>query len=643
MLKKPTKHARAQQPEFANRNDLLALHDAFLIGLPVKKRSRNTLLLLTESFYANIEGHYPIPPAPWSKLAPGSLRDTTPRLPPDPPEPAFLPPDPDPPLQLPVDPDPSSPPRTARVARVFSPNTTLVQGLVATLGPGPEKNATVAILGRAVRGKTRQAELIAQNRMLSGQLNRQQAQVKPLAEALAAQSSRLNDKQRMHLFAATCATAHDALNIDASVVINRDGRHEYALPVSPQDRGQALDPVSAKVKRISETLLKPSQELPVLLGDMKTAAQSYAHHEQQVQLRFLQDRLKEHKLTKPNPDKVLAVLDAAGISLKKYERLSRADSNMLRVGDIKKRRLHFNELASTNFELRRAATPHRGSWVTATSLFTYLLRQEPLPSGESTVRALLGGDGRNMDRNHKQTILATRILNERKTEKTRRVHKLAVLDGEENYAALDVGLKSLRDELELISHSGLVVDGRMYNFEFWWASDLKFLHLARGYKSCRAARPCAWCKVQQSDFSSFAKRWTVDEDRSNTDKKLADLFNFIPLSRTVPDNLHCLLRHWDLLFELFICELWEVASSAGLSMEKTDAMCSAALTAEFARDARITFKTWPSKENRVINSKPHIGFPSLMGPKVQLALEKFKPSRCLAAVSSGDAARKEYV
>ncbi len=56
-----------------------------------------------------------------------------------------------------------------------------------------------------------------------------------------------------------------------------------------------------------------------------------------------------------------------------------------------------------------------------------------------------------MDKNHKQTILAMRLLNERKSEKKRRVHKLAVHDGEEIYTTVAEGLKDLRDELEMVS------------------------------------------------------------------------------------------------------------------------------------------------------------------------------------------------
>ena len=37
--------------------------------------------------------------------------------------------------------------------------------------------------------------------------------------------------------------------------------------------------------------------------------------------------------------------------------------------------------------------------------------------------------------------------------------------------------------------------------------------------------------------------------------------------------LHSLLRTYDLMFELFIDELWQTAAERGLSQEKTDAWC----------------------------------------------------------------------
>ena len=201
-----------------------------------------------------------------------------------------------------------------------------------------------------------------------------------------------------------------------------------------------------------------------------------------------------------------------------------------------------------------------------------------------------------MDRTHQQTIVALRILNDRANAPPRCVHKLAILDGAENYDGLRDGLRALREELAGLAANGLTVADKHYKVVFFWASDLKFTHLARGFKSCRADKFCAWCNATRADRLDLQKVWCVDETRLDETKR-EDLFPFVPLRRIVPDGLHCLLRHYDLLFELFIGELWQTASSLGLSTTATDSRCIELLEAEFKRIG-VSFKTWPRKETR---------------------------------------------
>ena len=59
-----------------------------------------------------------------------------------------------------------------------------------------------------------------------------------------------------------------------------------------------------------------------------------------------------------------------------------------------------------------------------------------------------------MDRTHQQTIVALRILNDRANAPPRCVHKLAILDGAENYDGLRDGLRALREELAGLAANG---------------------------------------------------------------------------------------------------------------------------------------------------------------------------------------------
>ena len=196
----------------------------------------------------------------------------------------------------------------------------------------------------------------------------------------------------------------------------------------------------------------------------------------------------------------------------------------------------------------------------------------------------------------------------------RRVHKLAILAGPENYEGIRDGLGTLREHLRDLQANGLMLpSGKLLRVTLYWGSDMKFLHIVRGLKSCKANFPCAWCAVHREQLGNFTCVWLTDEARITAhDRNNEDLFAWIPMRRTVPDLLHALLRHWDLFFELFICELWETGQSLELSVARLDAECIRVVSAEFAR-LGMTFRMWQSKGNRVDPCKPHVGYPSLMG------------------------------
>jgi hypothetical protein len=243
-LKKGTKRVSVQQAEIASKADLIALHRAVGVPLPLKREHANTLPLLVTSFHDNIEGKMSLPPAPWTDLLPASLKLEPAHPTPQSPE---LKHQPDPPEQAPV-----SPPRATRPApRVYTPKTTLMQNVVRGLPPGPEKNAAANILSRSVQ-KTAQAQ---DQSVALRRLRNQKRRSAPLSESLAAQALTLNKKQRVELFAATVATAHTALCINEKVSISREGQPLYALPVHPEDRGQLFESLSGRVVSVAQELL----------------------------------------------------------------------------------------------------------------------------------------------------------------------------------------------------------------------------------------------------------------------------------------------------------------------------------------------------------------------------------------------------
>ena len=158
----------------------------------------------------------------------------------------------------------------------------------------------------------------------------------------------------------------------------------------------------------------------------------------------------------------------------------------------------------------------------------------------------------------------------------------------------------------------MTVDGRHFRVVLYLGCDLKFMHIVRGFKSCKANFCCAWCKATQKDLEKFKKEWPVDESRLGFDPKddREDLFYFIPLSRTIPDLLHAMLRITDRLTELFFIE--HLKEFEHLSDAKRDQKFCQSVQAEMKR-IKIPFKFWASKETKVDPGKMHLNFPSLMG------------------------------
>ncbi len=153
---------------------------------------------------------------------------------------------------------------------------------------------------------------------------------------------------------------------------------------------------------------------------MQHVAEKMQSTEDAIFKRFVDSRGGDVLDTKTNRNDnamlTLATLDRLGISLEKYGAIASlpGGDGLSRLHAIKGAKRKLNARIVKLFGLKTVTLPFYGVWIPPRLLLLFLLRENPLLEGEDILRLSLGGDGRNMDRHHQQTIITVRILNPRR-------------------------------------------------------------------------------------------------------------------------------------------------------------------------------------------------------------------------------------
>ena len=128
-------------------------------------------------------------------------------------------------------------------------------------------------------------------------------------------------------------------------------------------------------------------------------------------------------------------------------------------------------------------------------------------------------------------------------------------------------LKDIIDEVKNLQ--SVTVDGVVYDIEYFFGADMKFLAICMGIESATSTYSCVWCKCPAIDQYDINKVWSVTnpEEGTRSIKEIQELsklrkreqksknygcikellFSSIAVDHVIPDILHLFLRVYDVL------------------------------------------------------------------------------------------------
>ena len=149
-------------------------------------------------------------------------------------------------------------------------------------------------------------------------------------------------------------------------------------------------------------------------------------------------------------------------------------------------------------------------------------------------------------------------------------HCIAIFKQTEDYASLKAALRDIVTEVE--SLETITIDGKNFRIVYYLGGDWKFLALCTGIDSASSTYACIWCHCPAQERHLSDTKWSIintDEGArsieeniriANSRKKTYNvsnvpIFQKVPLTRVVVDNLHMFLRVADTLIDLLLSTL----------------------------------------------------------------------------------------
>ncbi|POG69680.1 hypothetical protein GLOIN_2v1479902 [Rhizophagus irregularis DAOM 181602=DAOM 197198] len=164
-----------------------------------------------------------------------------------------------------------------------------------------------------------------------------------------------------------------------------------------------------------------------------------------------------------------------------------------------------------------------------------------------TIHLRISGDGLNVGRKVKLVMITIALLDD----------SINICKPNYHYTTI------LFPELQELSNVGIVINNTLWNFEFFFSSDWKFLATCLGFNAANSNNFCLWCEITKNQRGNGQNDWTISKSMSSLNEnptaypghKLPPLFNMISLKNHVPDKLHIMLRITDRLWELVLQEI----------------------------------------------------------------------------------------
>ena len=207
----------------------------------------------------------------------------------------------------------------------------------------------------------------------------------------------------------------------AAVAVQSRAALQPAVAAAQNSAGHPPILVSKRVTEISSKLFG-TEDAKRDLQAMAATAEENTREEDRLLSAYLEEFSNLFKRN-TNVKETMACLDAAGISLKKYFKITQLSGNaaLVREHTLKAFKKQLNEQCEKIFSLFDVIAPHVGVWQAPAPLLLFLLAANSLDEDDDALNLVIGGDGRNLDRNHAQTILTCRILNRRKSALTHNI------------------------------------------------------------------------------------------------------------------------------------------------------------------------------------------------------------------------------
>ena len=149
-------------------------------------------------------------------------------------------------------------------------------------------------------------------------------------------------------------------------------------------------------------------------------------------------------------------------------------------------------------------------------------------------------------------------------------HCIAIFKEPESYGAMKMCLQDIAHDVS--QHTTITVCELTFDIEYFIGGDWKFLAMITGIDSASSTYACIWCKCPAINRYDTTMSWsildreqgarTIEENKTIAQSKTKQfnvtnepIFDSIPLTRVVVDNLHMFLRVADVLIDLLLLEL----------------------------------------------------------------------------------------
>ncbi|RIA84729.1 hypothetical protein C1645_831815 [Glomus cerebriforme] len=139
-----------------------------------------------------------------------------------------------------------------------------------------------------------------------------------------------------------------------------------------------------------------------------------------------------------------------------------------------------------------------GRYRSAKDILTYiipvLILNGVLDINDPIIHLQISRDDHNVGRKIKHVMVTMAILNDENNIYKPDYHYITVFYLEiEKYEILEIMMAPLIQELDKLKNNGLIINGIIWNFEFYFSSDWKFLAICLGFNAPNSKFFCPWC------------------------------------------------------------------------------------------------------------------------------------------------------